>query len=173
MTVSMCHPSSPEEVIVERWVPVPGFARYEVSSLGRIRKVGEQEVKKLTRRPNGRLVTQLRDDRPRTLAVDKLVALAFLGPRPLAHVVAHKDGNPENNAVDNLGYRTRRLNFELIERVPSLSLPGGGKLLEPQACEIKRRVLAGEPGIALAREFGVTPAAVSQIKHGRKWRRLT
>lgn len=172
MTVSRCHPRSPEAVMPERWIPVPGFTRYEVSSLGRIRKVGEQEVKKLTRRPSGRLITKLRDDRQRTLAVDKLVALAFLGPRPLAHVVAHQDGNLENNAVDNLEYRRRGLNLDLIDRLPSLSLPRGGKLLEPQAREIKRRVLAGEPGIALAREFGVTPAAVSQIKNGTKWRRL-
>lgn len=46
-------------------------------------------------------------------------------------------------------------------------------LTDKQVLEIYRRVHAGERGIALAREFGVTQCAVSSIKNGRKWRLIT
>ena len=46
------------------------------------------------------------------------------------------------------------------------------KLTVEQAAAIKRRAVAGEPVAALAREFGVKPASVSDIKHGRSWRHI-
>lgn len=42
-------------------------------------------------------------------------------------------------------------------------------LSESQAKEIKNRVAAGEKGTLLAAEFGVSPATISAIKHGRIW----
>ena len=170
----MNHPKLPapcdEFDRTEHWVSLARFPQFEVSNYGRVRKIVDRKIKKLTSRHNGRLVTRLSDHRPRTLAVDKLVAGAFLGPRPPAHVVAHKDGNLSNNAADNLEYRPRRVILEANEVRHRATLNGRPKLLGSQAREIRERALAGEPGIKLAREFGVTPATVSQIKHGKKWR---
>ncbi len=41
------------------------------------------------------------------------------------------------------------------------------KITEDQVLEIQRRILAGERQSALAAEFGVSPATVSLIKHGK------
>ena len=43
------------------------------------------------------------------------------------------------------------------------------KLTEPIAAEIRRRVLAGESGAVLGREFGVGRSTVSLIKLGKQW----
>ena len=37
----------------------------------------------------------------------KLIALAFLGPTPIKHVITHKDKNRGNNHRDNLMFITR------------------------------------------------------------------
>ena len=43
--------------------------------------------------------------------VHKLVAEAFLGPRPDGHVIDHIDGNHLNNRADNLRYITQKENI--------------------------------------------------------------
>jgi len=46
------------------------------------------------------------------------------------------------------------------------------KLTEDQVAQIKRRLIAGEKGRALAAEFGVAESIVSQIKSGKRWRHV-
>lgn len=51
----------------------------------------------------------------------------------------------------------------------------GGKPLKlnaNQAREIKRRLSEGASCAGLAREFGVKPASISDIKHGRSWQHI-
>lgn len=47
------------------------------------------------------------------------------------------------------------------------------KLTYEQAMEIKRRRLAGEPGVTLATEFRVSDATVCDISKGRSWTNYT
>jgi hypothetical protein len=46
------------------------------------------------------------------------------------------------------------------------------KLTEKQVREIRARVLSGESGGALAREFGVAASAISKIRNGSRWAHL-
>lgn len=46
---------------------------------------------------------------------------------------------------------------------------GNARLTASQVAEIKRRLRAGERGRALAKVFGVKPAAISSIRVGRTW----
>ena len=46
---------------------------------------------------------------------------------------------------------------------------GHAKLTNDQAREVRQRAVAGERTCALAREYGVSPATVSGIKHGTVW----
>ena len=107
----------------ETWLPVIGLeGLYEVSSLGRVRTVerlvpcgpgskGVRHVRSIIRkvRPgkDGYLTVELCR---KTYRVHKLVAEAFVGPRPTAMDVCHNDGNPINNAVENLRYGTKAEN---------------------------------------------------------------
>lgn len=45
--------------------------------------------------------------------------------------------------------------------------PQGGKLDEAQVREIRRRLDAGESGVALAKEYGVSTTTITNVRHGK------
>lgn len=96
----------------EEWRRViPADLTYWVSNLGR------------GKRPDGRLmplhVNRLgyvqvfinRGGIRKQPTIHKLIAEAFIGPTPPGHEVNHKDGNKQNNRLDNLEYLTHRENI--------------------------------------------------------------
>lgn len=101
----------------EQWRNVVGYELlYEVSSLGKIRRVeGGRANAKV-----GRILKNLTakgveyeyvhlfgyDLKSKTKRIHVLVAEAFLGPRPLNYQVNHIDGNKRNNNYQNLEYLT-------------------------------------------------------------------
>lgn len=92
--------------LCERWRPVPGAGRYEVSSLGRVRSLvdpANPRVLSLLRNRDGYWkVNLMTDDGRRQLYVHRLMALAFIGPPPGPdYVVDHRD-LPRVNALSNL-----------------------------------------------------------------------
>lgn len=102
----------------EEWRPVVGWEGwYEVSSLGRVRRVraamGTYPMR-ILRTPTGGEgypeVTLWRLGKHSTMCVHVLVALAFLGPRPQRHQVNHKDGHKTNNHRMNLEWTTHQGN---------------------------------------------------------------
>lgn len=110
----------------ERWLPIPGYqGYYSISDHGKVRS----EFRIIRRRDgtdcpvrerlmktgvdsHGYLQCTLRtpEMRYRTHAVHRLVALAFLGPRPEGMEVCHQDGNRANPRLDNLRYDTHVAN---------------------------------------------------------------
>lgn len=91
----------------ERWRPVPGASRYEVSTLGRIRSNVDPAIPRILsqtcNRDGYRKVTLMTDEGRRWYPyVHRLIALAFIGPPPSPdHVVDH-DPLPRVNALSNL-----------------------------------------------------------------------
>jgi hypothetical protein len=102
----------------EEWRPVVGFeGTYDVSNIGRVRRVaGSHQC------PAGRILGQAEGNRGHlsvslsleghrhTRWVHRLVLAAFVGPCPQGMEVRHLDGDPKNNAVQNLAYGTRSEN---------------------------------------------------------------
>jgi hypothetical protein len=109
----------------EEWRPVVGYeGLYEVSSEGRVRSLDRITGGKRRRRIRGQMLTPTphpdgrrvavslcKDGIQRAPAVHRLVAAAFLGPRPVGLDICHGDGNGFNNAVANLRYDTRSANL--------------------------------------------------------------
>lgn len=98
------------------------------------------------------------------------------GPPPSEiHEAAHNCGNGHLGCVNpnHLRWDTRKGNaadkFEHGTLLYGETHPNGIKTLE-EAKEIYRRAWSGEPTIELAREFNVSPANVSMIKHGHSWK---
>lgn len=87
----------------EVWRSIPGFSRYQASSLGRI--TGPKGILKPGRNLKGYLHVTVTKPR-RTVTVAKLVALAFFGERPDGYEINHRNGNKEDNCLENLEYVT-------------------------------------------------------------------
>jgi hypothetical protein len=177
--------------MTEIWRPVYSFeGLYEVSDLGRVRRVGKAarngkgrgggavigKIRTTHVTPFGYVQVQLyREGKPENRQVHRLVAEAFIGPREAGFEPNHKDGDKTNNAPSNLEWLTRSDNmihaYATGLRKPA-NLPSGeahhkAKLSDDQVRQIRQlfkpRVYAG-PRLAL--EFGVTTFTIySIVKH--------
>jgi hypothetical protein len=106
------------------WRPIPSFAGYEVSDIGRVRSLAhtrrgrnggersfETKIMKLRQDKQGRAIVALRQNGGRRVVrVSTLVAEAFLGPRPPGMEVCHENGDNLNNHPWNLRYDTHQNN---------------------------------------------------------------
>mmetsp|Transcript_43426 Transcript_43426/g.139579 ORF Transcript_43426/g.139579 Transcript_43426/m.139579 type:complete len:374 (-) Transcript_43426:303-1424(-) len=104
-----------DEVWHQAWDPREGtpLSSWQVSSVGRVLNtrgniswgtLGAQGYRKLSSSSHGRV---------RQYYVHRLVARAFVGPPPGDDLdVNHKDGNKDNNHVNNLEYMTRSENIK-------------------------------------------------------------
>jgi hypothetical protein len=100
---------------VEAWRPIEGYPDYEVSSLGRVRslKWGKVRILKASRGAQDYRAVDLYANRVRvTLLVHRLVARAFLGPRPDGLETRHLSGDKADNSVANLRYGTHSENMQ-------------------------------------------------------------
>lgn len=103
------------------WRAIPGYEHlYEVSSDGRVRSVPRtvtrldgsvvhlRGVMLSSAQPRGRYeaVNLYRDRIRRHMRIHKIVALAFIGPRPNGQQVRHLNGNSRDNRLSNLEYGT-------------------------------------------------------------------
>lgn len=109
--------------------------------------------------------------------VHRLVAAAFIGPRPNGMHINHIDGVKANNAAANLQYVTpsenTRHSFRLGLQVNKKGAEHNqAKLGERQVLEIRRRVANGERQSAIARSVGVSRTLVSLIARRKRWGHL-
>lgn len=172
----------------ETWRDIPGFdGHYQVSDLGRVRSCktthGEAGLTWHLRAPQplppyGHLMLVLyRHNQPHTRYVHALVAGAFLGPCPPGHEVAHNDGNPADNRVQNLRYATRKENQ--ADRLEHGTMIRGEdasnhKLTESDVRDIRAAWAARTTSRrALAERYGVSESAIQQIYLRKNWAWLT
>ena len=160
----------------ETWVPIPSYAGYEVSDLGRVRRCNASHGTEA-----GHVMFQSADGtgyarvhfRP---LVHVLVAEAFLGPRPAGMVANHKDGDKAHNGAENLEWVTPSDNGVHAYRLGLQrggEHQGGAKLTDDKVREIRARYKGGNgEQTKLAKEFGVSQGLISQIVRGDVWRHL-
>lgn len=101
-----------------------------------------------------------------------------VGPIPSGLQVCHRCDNPSCVNPEHLFLGTQRDNMQDMYRKGRQGtfkggLNGKAVLTDSLAYQIYTRAKAGEGSSALAREFGVTPSTVSDIKHGRVWSHVT
>lgn len=169
----------------EEWRPVAGQEGiYEVSSLGRLRRVkgGTRgsgmlrgfEIKTGAGYLGFKFNDPSRACRRRTVYIHRLVAEAFIGPCPEGCEVNHKDANSKNNAVTNLEYVTHKRNVEHacdLGLHPKGERNGQSVLTEEQAkFAIENRGKIAHRKIAAM--FGVSSGAIYSAQRGFSWRYL-
>lgn len=90
----------------EEWRPVVDWEeRYEVSNLGRVRRLATGRIMRFARHVAGYSNVGLSPG-VNTRTVHRLVGEAFLGPRPSGHQINHKNGDKTDNRLENLEYVT-------------------------------------------------------------------
>ncbi len=177
------------EIQQEQWRPVPiaGYCEiYEVSSLGRVRRLVNDCQNKAKAgdfiKPSypGEGIYQqyalcVNRKYSRWLA-HRLVLTAFLGNPPTPkHHAAHINGNPRDNRLSNLCWKTAKENDmdkDIHGTRQSGIKHGMVKLTEADVLEIRRLRTEGVSGLELAKKYCVTPSAISAIVTGESWSHL-
>lgn len=128
-----------------RWLPIPGWDFYEVSDKGEVRsldryvpaKLGTQLKRGRVLKPNrttGYSTVRLREgSKDKTRKIHQLVLEAFVGPRPSELEGCHRDGNTENNSLENLYWGTSSQNN--LDRVKHGTHHNANKLKCPEGHE--------------------------------------
>ncbi|RMH56575.1 MAG: hypothetical protein D6685_13180 [Bacteroidetes bacterium] len=142
----------------EKWRPVvtPDFTslHYMVSSHGRVvslprfregphgPRIWKGRLLKASAQPSGhRRVTIMHEAKPHQIHVHRLVLWAFVGPEPPEAHVRHLDGDPGNNALENLAYVSP---WQQPSRTPGLAFL-------PVTLDLRRRMEAAARGAEDAR----------------------
>lgn len=160
----------------EIWKDIPGYEeRYQASTLGNIRSLdrivyterGQRHYKGKLLRPGAFCktghVSVVLGRNTNGKPVHSLVALTFIGERPEGYDVLHINDIPTDNRLENLRYGTRTENIMDHFR----NKGAWRKLAESDVRDIKKRLAEGKTGASLAREYGVSDAAISAIKTGK------
>jgi hypothetical protein len=165
---------------MEAWRAIPSASRYEVSDLGRVRRVAPYRSTKVGKvlkpsvNKDGHIVFRLgTSNGVRCRFGHQLVVEAFIGPAPHAGmIIAHWDGVPSNNAPSNLRWTTYKGNF--ADRVRHGRHTFGtqnprAKLTEEDVQLIRSHLMYGEKKSVLSRLFGVSETTIRNIWIGKIW----
>jgi hypothetical protein len=170
--------------VIEEWRTCLGFPSYEISDLGRIRRVVKQTSKKFNRTLKCRVGTagyrycSLSElGKTYTKYVHHLVAETFVGPRPTNYDVSHENDDKLDNRACNLKYRTQADNTRRAYENGLIAVARGethtyAKLTEVKVREIRKRFAEGESGNKLAGVFGVTSGAIGAIIRRKAWKHV-
>lgn len=182
----------------ERWVKVTGFPDYEVSSLGRVKRVIPDRKNHTCRvlsfwigNHGYPMVDLSLEGVVHHRLIHRLVCEAFHGPAPSKfHQVAHGDGSRTNAAASNLRWATRSENMEDArahgtmaigarhgrtvspEKTPRGVAHGHAKLTEATVKAIRGAERTKGSGRSLAARYCVSPATISLIRTGKIWRHI-
>ena len=187
-----------EELMAEEWRPVVGWeTHYAVSSLGRIKRTAPARGVTVGRilRPHPNKIdgypclSLWRGGRGKNVRVYRLVARAFLGPRPPGTEINHINGRKVDSRLVNLEYITHAENVQhgydiglhrpmrgdasVAHRFPHL-MPRGSKhgmsrLTEDDIPAIRRRAAGGETQQSIAGSLHVDRATVGRVLRGKTW----
>ncbi len=176
----------------ESWKEIPGWeGYYSVSSLGRVKShqriiienssskksyTVQERILKPTLNNIGKQywrVSLSKNSKISYRPIHQLVCAAFIGEQTKGIEVRHLNGNCQDNRLENLAYGSKSENmkdairhgtFPLYEQRP------GSKITKEKAIEI---VLSKESMTNLAKQYGVVPGCIRQIKTGETWTKIT
>lgn len=162
---------------VEVWLPAPEFeGLYEVSNLGRVRRIGSGTCLASVDRGDGYPFVTLSNGKVKNCPVHRLVLTAFCGPPPFEGAqAAHNDGDRGNPKLTNLRWASPSENQADRIRHGTMcrgSAVFGAVLNEDDVCQIRQRIRAGERNPEIANDFGVSISTIHLIRHNRTWKHV-
>lgn len=172
----------------EIWKPVHGYeGRYDVSNMGRVKSLGRKGsgcrkydfVLSPGMGTSGYLMVNLSmDGVSKSTMIHRLVANHFVENTELKPEVDHVNTIKTDNRASNLEWVTssentiRGLNKGIMNTAKG-SMKKRSKFTEEQVHEIKKRLINGEQGAVIAKEFGVNKVSIYAIKSGKTWKHVS
>ena len=171
---------------LEVWKPILGWIKYEVSNLGRVRRLAGFTSN--GHRWRGKVLAEgicvvLNDgSRQKSEKISRLVLLAFVGPAPKGMEGCHADDNKLNNKLSNLRWDTHKANAQDALRNGLMAVTANAKLTNAQVRQIRREYRPGAFGTRfgegpcpgslrwLANKYGVSGTAIRGVIIGRSWK---
>lgn len=162
----------------ERWRDINGYiGLYQVSDQGRVRSLWRNDgrIMRPAKRGHGYMGLVLYGGKktPRSFYVHRLVLEAFAGPAPTStHQAGHRNGQPNDNRLANLRWVSPSENAadkKLHGTIPRGESASWSKLTADDVRHIRK---SAKTSAELAREYGVSPGAVSMARTGKTWRHL-
>lgn len=181
---------------MEIWKDVPEYKGWyqassqgKVRSLDRMRKTGRGHGKQLSK---GRILVQVKMggacQNSRYLAVafskrgitrcfyvHRVIWNTFRGPIPKKKEINHKDGDKENNRIENLEVGTHKENIKhaIANGLSGIHFKGSKNprsvLTEEKVRKIKELLKNGENQTWIAKKFQVCKQTITFIKQGKTW----
>ena len=151
----------------EVWKKIEGYEDYMVSNLGNVKNIKTEKIlKPYLNNHNYLMITFTKDKISKVYLLHRLVAINFIANPENKGCVKHKDGNINNNKVDNLEW------FEYSERVKNFPKRTGEnnpnvKLNWDIVNEIRNSKLMN---IELAKIYNIPKQYISLIKTNKKWK---
>lgn len=180
---------------METWKEVPGYGSlYEASDQGNVRSLGRVETVNnrwggtTSRTKKAKLLKQGEtagrryksvglhgiDGIVKTFEIHCLVALTFIGERPLGLCVCHNDGDSKNNRLDNLRFDTYQSNNNMDKKIHGSFLDGEriswASLTNLNVEQIRIRYAANESPESLAVEFSTNANNIRRICRGERFK---
>ncbi len=158
----------------EEWKIIPGYPLHECSDLGCIRRITTKRIIKGSVNRDGYIMVALA--KKHSQAVHRFVYKTFVGEPPPGMHVAHMDGNPANNAVENLVACTPRVNcsHKLSHGTQTFgSDHHSAKLTEADVVAIRAMRDRGVTLREIAKTFGLkSDSSVLNITNRKSWKHV-
>ena len=166
--------------MIEEWRTIKEADHYQVSNIGRFKrskgthyKVPKVEIQTTPVGASGYKRKYLKDLKINIL-VHRLVAEAFIPNPENKPQVNHKDGNRENNHVDNLEWVTPKENQDHAAKRGMFKGQEGengprAKLTWLQVGVIREAMSIGHRQRAIAKYFKLSQSAISLISVNKNW----
>ena len=165
----------------EIWKDIEGYeGLYQVSNMGRIKSFQYDKIKGKILKPSlcafDYLKINLRlNNTPKTEKLHRLVAKAFIPNPENKPQINHKDGNKQNNRVDNLEWCTDRENKQHAVRMGLHTVLKGednpnAKLTWKQANSIRKEYKKGNTTHKkLGKKYSIGKSRIGEILLNKAW----
>lgn len=185
--------------MIETYKKIKDFNGYEVSNLGNIKRVEETRYKsshnqwksyncvltikekqlKLSNNGRGYLQIYLRKDGKKyALYIHRLVAQAFIPNPKNKEQVNHKDGNKQNNIVDNLEWVTNLENQQHARKLKLINQDGenswNSKMFNKDVLNIRKQKENGSSPKDIYKNYAntISYGQFMNIWNNREWKHL-